>query len=109
MAADVSYINDVRQGDTVKARVFTLTSDGSPYDLTGITIVSQWALRNHRLTFSIGSGITVTDAAGGVFQIDAFDVEHAGVWEFKIEFVTPGTPDITETLFFGTLNVLECP
>ncbi|NRA58763.1 MAG: hypothetical protein HRU13_11680 [Phycisphaerales bacterium] len=97
MAADVSYINDVRQGDTVKARVFTLTSDGSPYD------------RNHRLTLSIGSGITVTDAAGGVFQIDAFDVEHAGVWEFKIEFVTPGTPDITETLFFGTLTVLECP
>ena len=80
------------EGDTHDGLSITVetTSGGtsSPVDLTNVAIAMQ--VRNNAgalaLDLSVGSGITKTDAANGVFRVDAFTAPAAGVYAYDIEF-----------------------
>lgn len=77
MAQTYNY-PDTLFGDTFEGVQFTVTVNASPLDLTGATIKTEFRdLFSGALvkTLEIGTGITVTDAVNGVFQVDAFIVD----------------------------------
>jgi hypothetical protein len=64
---------DAYKGDTYDSVEFHLTENGSDVNLTGSAILIQFKESSDSdslLALGIGSGITVTNAAGGVFEID---------------------------------------
>jgi len=82
------------KGDTFNGLSFTIKNkdDDSPIDLTGVTI--RMMLRDHnrdlKKTFSTGSGMTISNPAGGVFQIDEQVIDiYAGKYNYDIEFTFP--------------------
>jgi len=86
------------EGDTYDGLSITVTTtvDGttSPVDLTNVGIAMQVRGQDRGrddytlliLDFSVGSGITKTDAAAGVFTVDPFTVPTAGTYAYDIEF-----------------------
>jgi hypothetical protein len=100
---------DVVIGDTFKQRVITMTRNGSPIDLTGASIAIQFraAAKTGTLgkSISVGSGITITDAAAGIFTIAAFTVTMAvDRYFYDVEVTISG---VIETYFEGVMNVLQ--
>jgi len=94
-----------RRGDTIAARTITVTQDGSPFDLSPVDIQMDLVLRGIRVQLRVGSGITKTDAAGGVFRVDEFKLAYVGTWKYDLQLVyADGT---TRTLLFGRLDVSE--
>jgi hypothetical protein len=64
-------------GDTAPWQQFSLKLGGTPIDLTGATVSMQVRKRGNLppiidLSSSGGTGILITDAAGGVFRIGGF-------------------------------------
>lgn len=105
-------INDQYKGDTFNGVTFTLKegAEKTPIDLTGATILSQFRTKEVtgviQQTFSIGSGITVTNATGGVFKIDSFILDwNTGTFFYDIQ-ITFSNGDI-RTYVKGTLNVIQ--
>lgn len=93
-------------GDS-KILVITVKSDaGSFLDLTGYTI--KWkASFSNPLEKSIGTGITITDAPNGVFQIEidpADTTEIRGHFRHEVE-ITSGA-GVVSTVVVGTMTVL---
>lgn len=80
------------EGDTHDGLSITVatTSSGStnPVDLSTVDIAMQVRTNEGVLTldFAVGTGITKTDAANGVFRVDAFTIPAAGVYDYDIEF-----------------------
>ena len=78
------------KGDTINDTVFTVTQTisgvSSPVDLTGAIIKAKFKNGNNVIDKTNGSGITVSDAINGVFQINAFSIALAGVYHYDIEF-----------------------
>lgn len=98
------------EGDTARFTVTVKDSAGAVVDLTGVTSIAWQIARSAfagspDLSKSIGSGVTVTDAAGGVFQVELAPADTAdllGDFHHEAE-VTDGAGDIA-TVFCGTLT-----
>ena len=78
-----------RKGDTWQPPTFTGNIDGTAINLAGATIAMKVRDCNgaEMLSLTSVSGITITDAVGGVFKIDdqVLDIA-AGVYNYDIEF-----------------------
>lgn len=80
------------EGDThdgVSITVTTTTGNTTtPINLTSVAIAMQVrsATDAIALNLAVGSGITKTSAAAGIFTVDAFTVPAAGVYTYDIEF-----------------------
>jgi len=63
-----------KSGDTWEGAQFTVTKNGAALDLTSATIKSEFRVKTKtgavKLTLTEVSGITITDAANGVFKLD---------------------------------------
>ncbi len=92
------------RGDTIGARTFTITEDGSPVDLTTITVRARFKLGSTTVEKTAGAGITVTDAAGGVFQLAAFALTDSGAWRYDVQLeYADGT---IRTIVWGIVEVV---
>lgn len=105
-------LNDIYKGNTLEDVIFTMTNqaDGTAYDLTGATITSTWrrGTKDGQLvkSLSIGSGITVTDASGGVFQFDEFVITWSpDIYYYNVTITD--TNGVILTYFIGTMRVIE--
>jgi hypothetical protein len=85
-------------GDTVAARRFTVTRTVSNVtaaeNLTGVAIRCWFVRRSGQSAvyqFSVGSGVTIVNAAGGVFDLNAFPAPGPGTYDYDIEFTYPDT------------------
>lgn len=106
--AIVNY-NNVKSGATIPIREFTITQTISevttPVDLTNVEISASFVLCADVVEFTEGSGITVTDAANGVFQIDSFVLNKAGVWKYGVKLIFPGP--VIKKWVEGNIRVLQ--
>lgn len=95
------------RGDTYNGAVFTVTKDLLPLDLTGVTMRCQFRLNRDApvvLEISTGSGITITDAAGGIFEFDSMIIDVVGaVYKFDVE-MTFLTGEV-KTYISGTMTI----
>ena len=105
-------INDQYKGDSFSGVTFTLKegAEKTPIDLTGASILSQFRKKEVtgaiQETLSIGSGITVGDATGGVFSFDAFVLDwDTGTFFYDIQITFPNGD--VKTYVKGTLNVIQ--
>lgn len=103
-------IPDAYKGDTFEDLQFTLLENNVAIDLTGATIKCQF--RKEKKTGSLiktltdTSGITVTDATGGIFKIDAFTMTwNAGEYFYDIQITD--SSGVIFTYLQGTLNVIQ--
>lgn len=108
MIQGVYNFPDVVKGDTVNVTSFAVTIDAVPLNLTGALISVKFKTSFNSpsiLSLSVGSGITVTNASGGIFTINAFTCSFpVGEYVYDIQIVKSG---ITKTYVKGTLNVLN--
>jgi hypothetical protein len=94
----------IKKGDTWLGCTLTINRD-----------ITGWAIRmwlRDRDTkkpvkeFTIGNGITIVNAANGVFSFPAFKVQlPASVYVFDIEFTDDN--DVTRTYLKGTFTVID--
>lgn len=111
IAGDYNFKTHVA-GDTFEGVQITLTLTSgettSPIDLTGSTIKLQFIKVGNTAvasTLEIGSGITVDDAANGIFSIDPFTVwSDDGIYEYDVQ-VTNGST--VKTYMKGEFKVTE--
>jgi len=111
--AQTVNLADIKKGDTFDGMQYTLTNTttGLPIDLTGATIRSIFRNRSKQgtavSTFAIGTGITVTDATNGIFQIDAITpiIWPVSIYYYDIE-ITFASGDI-RTYIEGTVTVIQ--
>jgi hypothetical protein len=103
---------DRKKGDTFEKITFTITNTitGLPISLVGATIFCQFksqARGTAKLDLSIGAGITVDNAANGVFSIDQIDVLYldAGVYLYDIEIRY--SDGVRKTNISGSMTVLQ--
>ena len=87
------YLTTHKTGDTYDGAEFHMQLNGDPMDLTGVVIAMD-VRRVHEsspaLSLDTDAGLTITDAAGGVFEIDAFLVTlEPGTYEYDIQFTFP--------------------
>ena len=71
-----SNLRDRVKNDTFRSVEFILEKNDLPIDLTGVSIAIQFRYRCKTgkvvKNISTGSGITITDAVNGTFEIDEF-------------------------------------
>jgi hypothetical protein len=98
------------KNDTFNGVQFTLTNKttGDPIDLTGSSIEIEFKFKSKTGTIaksiSVGSGITVSAPATGVFAIDAFVIDWAiGTYYYDVEITD--TSAVVSTYIKGTLLV----
>ncbi len=109
MEAGTYNLETTITGDTFNQVSFAVAPNGSPLNLTGYTIKLQ--IRNTYTStavksLEIGSGITVTNAAGGVFRIDAFVVDFAaGTYVYDIQLTSSG--GVVKTYIAGEMVILN--
>lgn len=62
-------------GDSKRLRIAVMTPEGDPVDLTGSTM--KWAVKEGASTILLknGAGVTITDAANGVFTVDLAPID----------------------------------
>ena len=92
----------IRRNDTFRAMAFQINKD-----------ITDWAIRmwikpsGSRVAireFSVGTGITIIDAANGSFQIDQFDVDLvAATYLYDMEFTD--ADGIKRTYLTGSFTV----
>ena len=106
--AYLNYGEHVRS-DTIDAMTFTLTTTTSagtttPIDLTGADVRMTFSLAGVKVAFTTGGGITLTDAASGVFRKDKFSLPHVGVWSFDLQVILNGD---TKTYIVGQIEITK--
>jgi len=104
---------DYHQGDDLVFHVATVLRDGSVQDLTGVvaitfTIVKTVNDSTNQLELSLGSGITVTDAPNGKFDITITPSDTANIIPEEYIFIVKVTPvnNKINTLIQGIFNLL---
>ena len=110
--ADTYNIPNIIKGDTFKDLQFTLSINSVVEDLTDYAIACKFR-KNAKTgkeikSFTVGVGITITDAVNGIFKIDAFNLDAtfiAGTYYYDIEF-TNGSGDI-DTYIQGTFKITQ--
>lgn len=85
----VHNLKSTVRGNTSRRLAFEMELNGSAMNLTGATITATFFLKgNPELILTETSGITVTDAANGLFEIPSFKVTlKAGGYDYEIVFV----------------------
>lgn len=97
-----------KRGDTINTRTITLTDENNlPISLAGAQVYSTFSSPSNPtdITKAIGTGITVTDEANGVFQIDQFKITIAGLYDYEVSIVFPG--DVERTYLTGQILIVE--
>ena len=111
MAAGVHNVPvDIVRGDTYNGAEFEILVNAIPLPLTDYAIRCKWRSQSKSGTeqrdSSIGDGITVTDAANGLFTLDAFVVDFpVGRNYYDIEFTSPAGK--VNTYVAGYMNVVQ--
>lgn len=78
-------LRDHESGDTLSPTEFELLVNGTAKNLTGAAITAIFTLGVNEQTLTVGSGITITNAAGGKFKLDAQVIDWpAGQWQYEI-------------------------
>ena len=104
-------LKDRIKGETSDSVAFTAKDDvGDPISLVGATIHCQFRYGNETGAVArdntIGSGITVTDEAGGLFELDAFKLEWAiGKYFYDVQITFASGKE--KTYVKGTMDVLQ--
>jgi len=85
-------LSNHKTGDTFDGATFTVSVNASPLDLTAATITMLLKRGDCSgqvaLTLNTTSGLTITDALNGVFQIDEQIISiPAGTYYYEITFV----------------------
>ena len=105
---------EIHAGDDLTLQVSVTDDAGQPVNLTGAQVAWQ-ASRGRADRFSStavlakasGTGITVTDAAGGVFEVDLAAADTAGLrGAFYHEAKVTDAAGDKSTVFTGTMTVL---
>jgi hypothetical protein len=96
------------KNDTFNEITFTIKEDAVAVDLTGATIKIDFRKNKNtgilQVSFTIGSGITVDNAVGGVFTLNSFInnwVADVYYYDAEITFAS----GVVRTYFKGTLTV----
>lgn len=77
-------------GSTAEPQVITITFVGEPLNLTNYEFIQTITLQSRsKLIRTVGDGLTIVDAAGGVLSIDGFSPEetrllHQAQYELEI-------------------------
>ena len=88
-------LTDRRRNQTFSRIRFIYTLNGLPTDLSGVSIESKFRHKNNCgpvvKTITDLDGITITDAAGGLFEIDKFTpiTFEPALYYFDIEITFP--------------------
>jgi len=104
-----TYNFTVLRGNTFNGVEFTVKVNGTPLDLTSCQMLAMFR-RNMNvppvLTLTVGHGISITDPANGVFQIDNQIIAiDAASYLYDIEMtLNDGT---VKTYINGTMTVKE--
>ena len=98
-----------RKGDTFRALQFSLKQSGEAVDLTGASVLFQARLTptgSSVLALTVGDGITITDATGGVFVIDeqVIDIPSA-LYYYELEVTLES--GFVLTYLTGTWQILQ--
>ena len=108
MTPAIYNIPDHYRGDTFDSITFTIKEDTVAVDLTGASIKMDFRNRSNtgklQATVSVGSGITIDNAVGGVFTLDSFVNDwNADVYfyDLKVTF----SDGLVNTYFKGSLTV----
>lgn len=107
-------LSDHKSGDTFDGVDFTVTVNAAPLDLTSATIamiVKKDSCQGQTaLTLSIGSGLTVTDAVNGVFEIDEQIINLSpDTYYYEITFTLADSSVKTYISGYWTITAgLEC-
>ena len=110
--AAIVQIDNQYKGDTYDGVQFTLlnTEDNSPIDLTGVAIKIQFRYDSRiggiQKEITNGNGITLSDAAGGVFSIDSFLIDWAAdFYYYDIQITFPN--GVVRTYIQGNITVIQ--
>jgi len=91
--------------------IFTLTDENSvAIDLTGITALCQFRYSNETgklaKSLSIGSGLTLVDAAAGKIKIDSFLADfEVGLYYYDVKLIFNASR--VKTYIKGSINILQ--
>lgn len=101
---------DQWQGDTFCGYEFTVTKNGVAKSLAGATITATFLLLNRRTVsqqvLTNGSGITITDASNGVFEMDEFTPFNWDAGDYKYDIEIKYADGEIKTPIKGTLKVV---
>ena len=106
IAAFYNYIQHTR-GDTINPRTITATDadTGLPIDLTSVDIKSTFTNGDNTKALIIGSGVTLTDAVNGVFEIDVAVLTVVGTWCFDVQLTF--VDGSIRTWIKGTITIVD--
>lgn len=105
-------LRDRIKNDTFSSVEFVFYDNlGSPIDLTGCTIQIQFRFRSKTgaivKDISTGSGITLTDAANGTFEIDKFTPVDWAADCYYYDVQVTFTDSTIKTYVWGQVKVLQ--
>jgi hypothetical protein len=109
MATQTYTIPNHLHGDTFKGLSFQVNVNSAPKNLVSTLITIEFRLAkktgNLKKRLTIGQGITVTNAAGGVFQINPFLADlPVGIYYYDIQFNDAG---VISTYVEGTWEIVQ--
>ena len=112
MTPSIYNFNDRYKNDTSNEVKFTITKTidtiVTPVDLTGVAIIMKLkkgvASTTSIKTFSVSSGITLTDATNGVFAVDAFIVD-VDAFKYLYDIQITFTDGVVRTYLKGNFKV----
>ncbi len=98
-----------KRGDDWDGLQFNVKVNGSPLDLTGAIIAADFKFKSKtgqlKKRMVVGTGITITNAIGGTFKMDAFKVDlPVGIYYFDVEINLLGN---TKTRIEGTWEITQ--
>jgi len=102
-----SIVIEIKTGSTFQFTAAHTDSDGDAVDLTGYSIdLDIIASGVSLVNASVGDGITITSAAGGLWETDEYDTSAwpTGLIEFDIKYTVGGFSTHTDS---GYLRVSE--
>ncbi|MDX1974486.1 MAG: hypothetical protein SFT92_02295 [Rickettsiales bacterium] len=113
-ASGMTTTISILSGETV-ALAMTLSSGGSPIDLTGYSLKSQINFPTPLTLNTTNSGITITNAANGVISLNISSAQSSvveqGAYDFDLWMTSPTdveTPLLTGK-FLITPNIVAVP
>lgn len=101
---------DRLKNTTFRAIRFTLSSEGSPIDLTGATIKCQFRSSGKtgavKKDISNGNGITIVDATAGIIEIDSFNLTNWSAGTYYYDVLITFSSGLKE-IYFGGQQVIH--
>ena len=108
---DTKNLRDRILNDTFRSVEFTINVDGSPVDLTGTTIATEFRFRTKTGTVvksvNNSAGMTITDAVNGVVEIDEFTPVTWSPDTYYYDVQITFTDGTIKTYVQGTVKILQ--